>query len=273
MNQIITGDYLETDITSGSAALIVTSPPYPGQRDCVLSVSEWMTWFTQIAIKMHRELAPTGVLALNVKFKRRPDGQFEARLFLEILGLLRDMQMYLIDVYVWDKLNPPPAGNLRGVPRYDIDSWEPIFLAAKSADYPFAPVCQPYHWKTLHKAGRGRQRTPGVNGDYAGGHNGLSADGARPNNVLRISNSGGPERPRALGQSFPPALAERFIRQHTRPGDLVLDPFSGVGTSLAVAASLGRRWLGVEINPNEAQQARQWLQSIQPIQESLPCLA
>jgi DNA modification methylase len=46
---------------------------------------------------------------------------------------------------------------------------------------------------------------------------------------------------------FTEALAEEVIADTTRPGDLVLDPFAGYGTTLAVAARMGRRAVGVEL--------------------------
>ncbi len=59
--------------------------------------------------------------------------------------------------------------------------------------------------------------------------------------------------------SFPLALPERFILQYTRPGDLVLDFCAGVGTTCRVAHELGRRAVGFEIDPDEAEIAREWL--------------
>jgi DNA modification methylase len=49
---------------------------------------------------------------------------------------------------------------------------------------------------------------------------------------------------------FPPELVEWCVRASTRPGDVVLDPFLGSGTTAAVAASLGRGWVGCELNPD-----------------------
>jgi DNA modification methylase len=46
---------------------------------------------------------------------------------------------------------------------------------------------------------------------------------------------------------FTEALATSVVEETTRPGDLVLDPFAGYGTTLAVAARLGRRAVGVEV--------------------------
>ena len=48
--------------------------------------------------------------------------------------------------------------------------------------------------------------------------------------------------------TFPPALIEPCILAGSRPGDTVLDPFFGSGTTGQVAQALGRQWIGCEIN-------------------------
>lgn len=48
---------------------------------------------------------------------------------------------------------------------------------------------------------------------------------------------------------FPPELIEPCIRAGSRPGDIVLDPFAGSGTSLEVALKHGRKGIGTELNP------------------------
>jgi site-specific DNA-methyltransferase (adenine-specific) len=45
----------------------------------------------------------------------------------------------------------------------------------------------------------------------------------------------------------PLALLERIIRASSNPGDLVLDPFCGCGTTVCAAQKLGRQWLGIDI--------------------------
>lgn len=46
----------------------------------------------------------------------------------------------------------------------------------------------------------------------------------------------------------PEALLERVISASTNPGDVVLDPFCGCGTTVAVAERLGREWIGIDIS-------------------------
>ncbi len=47
---------------------------------------------------------------------------------------------------------------------------------------------------------------------------------------------------------YPESLLEHFLQEYTRPGDVVLDPFAGYGTTLFVAERMGRIPLGVELN-------------------------
>jgi DNA modification methylase len=58
---------------------------------------------------------------------------------------------------------------------------------------------------------------------------------------------------------MPEAVLERIIRVSSNSGDLVLDPFAGSGTTLAVAKRLGRRYLGIELSAEYAERVRQWL--------------
>lgn len=59
--------------------------------------------------------------------------------------------------------------------------------------------------------------------------------------------------------TFPVALAERLIRLYTWPGDRVLDPFCGIGTSGLAAVRSGRSWIGVDISNEYCRIARQRL--------------
>jgi DNA modification methylase len=56
---------------------------------------------------------------------------------------------------------------------------------------------------------------------------------------------------------FPERLAERVIATFSAPGEVVLDPFAGFGTTAAVALRMGRRAIAVELLPERADRARQ----------------
>jgi DNA modification methylase len=61
---------------------------------------------------------------------------------------------------------------------------------------------------------------------------------------------------------FPETLVERIVRGWSEAGDTVLDPFAGSGTTVVVANRLGRKGLGVELNPEWASVARDRLAPI-----------
>ena len=58
----------------------------------------------------------------------------------------------------------------------------------------------------------------------------------------------------------PVGLLEDIITSVTRPGDLVLDPFAGSGSTLAAAKQTGRRYIGVELDAGCFETARQRLE-------------
>ncbi len=72
------------------------------------------------------------------------------------------------------------------------------------------------------------------------------------------------ERSGFHGCQMPEQLLGRIIRACSREGELVLDPFGGSGTTLAVAKKLQRRWLGFEISPNYVEQIQGRLSMIRP---------
>jgi site-specific DNA-methyltransferase (adenine-specific) len=57
----------------------------------------------------------------------------------------------------------------------------------------------------------------------------------------------------------PLALLRRIVQLASNPGDVVLDPFCGSGTTLVAAQGLGRRWIGIDSNPQAIAIARQRL--------------
>src|SRR5919107_1158436 len=66
----------------------------------------------------------------------------------------------------------------------------------------------------------------------------------------------------------PEALLYRVLLACTNPGDVVLDPFFGTGTTGAVARRLGRRWIGIEREPRYVKVARERIASTLELDES-----
>lgn len=69
-------------------------------------------------------------------------------------------------------------------------------------------------------------------------------DVAQPN-IMRISKPRGGLHP----NEKPVELMRKFIALHTKPGDTVLDPFCGAGSTGVAALELGRRFIGIELDP------------------------
>jgi DNA modification methylase len=64
--------------------------------------------------------------------------------------------------------------------------------------------------------------------------------------------------------TYPPALIEPCILAGSRPGDTVLDPFNGSGTTGAVALKHHRNYIGCELNPEYIELTNKRLAQIQP---------
>jgi site-specific DNA-methyltransferase (adenine-specific) len=87
-------------------------------------------------------------------------------------------------------------------------------------------------------------------------------------NLLRVPSLKGSSKEKCGHPSQKPLeLIAKLVACASDPGDLVLDPFLGSGTTSVVAQSLGRNWLGIEMNPIFVELARQ---RIETARELLP---
>ena len=80
--------------------------------------------------------------------------------------------------------------------------------------------------------------------------NWVGRDMVYPNNVLHMATESSNKRHSAV---FPVGLPSWFIRLFTKPDDVVLDPFIGSGTTAVAAATLGRHFVGIDINSEYAE--------------------
>ena len=161
---------------------------------------------------------------------------------------LRADGWYLRQDIIWHKPNPMPES----VRDRCTKAHEYVFLLSKSERYYYdaEAVMEPVAASTIERLSQptlhqqeGSDRVPGkTNGN-------MKAVG-RTDMRNRRSVWTVPTRPYkgAHFATFPPALIEPCILAGSRPGDIVLDPFMGSGTTAEVAILHGRQYLGCELN-------------------------
>lgn len=115
------------------------------------------------------------------------------------------------------------------------------------------PVCKP-GGKTSHRKADGAR----VSGRS------VVVKIANPSNLLSTGAAGGGNIGDKLAHDneapFPESVPEFFVKSLCPPGGIVLDPFSGSGTSVAVASRLGRRGIGFDLRPSQAELGRRRLE-------------
>jgi DNA modification methylase len=155
---------------------------------------------------------------------------------------LRADGWYLRQDIIWHKPNPMPES----VRDRCTKAHEYIFLLSKSERYFFDSEAM------KEPAVCDRMRGPALHRDVVStnGNGGLSRrepqESRNRRSVWTVAT-----RPYkgAHFATFPPALIEPCILAGSRPGDIVLDPFMGSGTTAAVSLQHGRQYLGCELNP------------------------
>jgi DNA modification methylase len=169
---------------------------------------------------------------------------------------------YLRSDIVWHKPNPMPE-SVRDRPT---KSHEYVFLLTKRARYY-------YDADAVREAGSGRNWLA-AGGNLVGKGVHKCGDGYRDNGDGRTGEAFGRNSrsvwtitPKpfkgAHFATFPPALVERCVKAGSRPGDTVLDPFSGAGTVALVSQQLGRDAIGIELKPAYNRMARKRIAAAQ----------
>lgn len=262
------GDCLEVlrDLPDDSIQLIVTSPPYADSRKSQyggIHPDEFVDWFLPRSGELRRVLSPEGTFILNLK-ERVLDGERSDYVYRLILAL-REQGWRWTEEFIWHKKNSM-AGKWKHRFR---DAWERVYQLNKSRDFKMhqEAVSVPYAPATLRKVERdtrGRQAS--------GTGTGWSYDISRmrgktrglPDNVLHLGTE---SRNRSHPAVFPIQLPEFFIRLFSLPGETVLDPFLGSGTTLLAARNLGRNGIGIESSPEYCRVARERLGIDLPVKE------
>jgi modification methylase len=156
---------------------------------------------------------------------------------------LQDEGFWILNDIVWRKANPMP--NFRGT-RFT-NAHETLIWAAKSETARYT-----FNYQAMKALNDDLQMRSDWSFPICGGGERLKDDAGD----------------KAHPTQKPEALLYRVLLATTKPGDVVLDPFFGTGTTGAVAKRLGRHWIGIEREPAYIRVARERIAAALPLDES-----
>lgn len=230
--------------------LVVTSPPYDDLR--TYGGHSWD--FYGVAWQLKRVLKPGGVIVWVVNDKT-DDGDETGTSMRQALHF-KEIGLRLHDTMIWNRLCPFPESN-----RYH-PAFEYMFVFSNGAPSTFNCI-------------KDRETS-------TGGAESVSRMERQPDGTIRrpkrefVRNEVGSrlniwEVRAGWGQStkdqfafdhpaiFPEDLARDHILSWSNEGDIVLDPFSGSGTTAKMARELGRHYIGIEVNESYVEISRKRL--------------
>lgn len=284
MNEFICGDCEEElkRLPDECVDLVFTSPPYAdqikdyGEKVKRISTDKYVEWFIPKVKELYRVLKPTGSFVLNISDKLVGKYQ-DLFVFKLVVAICEDAGFHLIRDYIWYNPATPPNVFSRGNMGRTKKSHEYCFWFSKSDEWTFNmdPIRKPYS-KDMQKFLEGKGKGDRADNTRPSRHN-FKLDqkwqnhgGSDPGSVITLGNTSSNDAfhklCKAAGIShparFPQKLAEFFILSGSNEGDVVLDPFSGSGTTAVVSERLGRNWICIEINPQFCELAQEWITMI-----------
>jgi len=222
--------------------LIVTSPPYADARHKhydSISPDEYANFILSFHEQFWRVLADDGSFVLNVK--DRVSNGVKHRFVWHTIEALSEKGWLCIDDYIWVKPNAMPGywpNRLR-------DEWEYCFHMTKDKKFAMyqESVKKPIgDWaeKRLAKLtgkSNGRHNSENSSGFGRDLRKWVNKEAVLPGNVVNMPLVG-----KNMGHPavYPVGLPEFFIKLFTKPGDNVLDPFAGSGSTALAAEKLDR---------------------------------
>ena len=235
---------------SGSVALVIADPPYAIAKEAwdeFESIDQYTEWCEQWLAEVQRLLEDTG--AAYVCGFSEILAEVKARSARRFSGGCRWL--------IWYYRNKANLGRDWGRSHESILHLKKSKRTAIDVD----AVRIPYNNHTT----RYPNRVQAVSSQYGGGRRRDSWQphplGAKPRDVLEIPVlcNGMTEKTEHPTQK-PEELIRRLVRASSKPGDRVLDPFCGSGTTAVVCESLGRQWIAVDSDPRYVGLARSRLQ-------------
>lgn len=234
-----------------SVQLIFTSPPYADQRRKTyggVHPDQYVDWFLPISAELRRVLKPRGAFILNIK-EKAVNGERHTYV-LDLIKALRRQGWLWTEEFIWHKKNSYPGK----WPNRFRDSWERLlqFNKARKFDmYQEAVMIPVGDWaerrlQNLSETDKIRDESRAESGFGKNISNWVGRDMVYPSNVIHMATE---TANRGHSAVFPRGLPAWFIKLFTIPGDTVLDPFAGSGTTLFAAYEMRRQAIGIEIAP------------------------
>lgn len=240
--------------------LTVTSPPY----DALRTYKGYDFDVDKIAVQLFRVTKPGGVVVWVVGDETVDGGETGTSFRQALTFMQRGFKLFDTMIYEKTGTSFPSKGRYTQIFEY-------MFVFSKGTPKTFNPICDvPKLWEGSWGRTTRRNRDGSLKCSTAPncgkGHSGRAIEDGQygykqRTNIWRIVNGkrfAQPDGDLAYSHpaTFPYALARDHILTWTDPGDLVLDPMCGSGTTLLAAKNTGRRWLGIEISVEYCQLAK-----------------
>jgi modification methylase len=156
-------------------------------------------------------------------------------------AILMNLDYWILNEVVWLKLNPMPQ--FKG--RRFTNAHETLIWAQKCKGSRYT-----FHYHAMKTANDDKQMRSVWELPICCGNERIVIDGEKAHTTQK-----------------PEALLTRVLLSSTNPGDVVLDPFFGTGTTGAVAKKLHRHWIGIERDSHYVETAQQRIDSVQPVSD------
>jgi site-specific DNA-methyltransferase (adenine-specific) len=244
--QLLRGDCARlTELAPLRPDLVVTSPPYAlgvdyGQAGYAddQPYERYLAWVATWAAALLEVCASGGRACVNIPLDSNKGGK--RAIYADYLRIFQDVGWTYQTSIVWNEQNISR--------RTAWGSW-----LSPSAPFVTAPVEM---IAVFYKGAFRRPATGGRRGD-------ITRDEFLAWTLGMWTFAGANPRRAGHPAPFPEELPRRLIKLYSYPDDVVLDPFAGSGTTLVAARKLGRRSVGVEINPVFCELAIRNLQTIE----------
>ena len=230
------GDCLEIMPQLGLFDLVVTSPPYDDLReygetfdgvDCCAVISA-----------LSGKLTSGGVIVWNVADATVNGSETGSSFRQALAGLNVGLKLHDTMIYVKDNVNFPESN------RY-FSGFEYMFVFSNGAPRTFNPIKdRPNKWAGTKMFGTDRQKD-GSKTQISGKGKLIKNYGMRFNWWRMTNNQGDTGHPAPM----PYSMAHDHITSWSNCGDIVTDPFMGSGTTGVACVKLGRKFIGIELEP------------------------